>query len=327
MDDTERKLLMLVAMNPRIHSQELADSLGISRQTVQEHMRVLKDKGIFEGMIASLSEYYLNTTLVLVFGKSNAESIDEVLGKLAESDQTHGVTVAGGNYLYVRGLLRSVNELDDYVRFAKLVAEIPVPSVGLIRFGAGIMPDYVDGVGRRESYTELTPLDFKILSSLQHNVRKPTAEIAREVGVSVKTVKRHLDRMISEGSIDFYVPFDLPPGEDMFTLIHVNLREGADNVKVGRRIFSRYPTLTLYVRSFSNLPNLLLCVLCSDKMTEIRKVLGLIAEDEDVLSVIPNLLYHEHVYTTWRDKLPEVEAALSSGAVRTRKQRSRLRRN
>jgi hypothetical protein len=59
-------------------------------------------------------------------------------------------------------------------------------------------------------------------------------------------------------------------------------------------------------------------------MTEIRRVLGLIAEDEDVLSVIPNLLYRERIYTTWRDKLPELHAALSSSETRIRKRRSKL---
>lgn len=325
MDEIERNLLMLIYANPRIHSRELAKSLGISRQTVQERLRILRNKGIFNGMNVAVSEYYLDAVYVNVFGKSNSASIDEVLNRLGESDRTHGVIVAGGNYLYVRGLLRNISELDEYVQFAKRVAEIPEPSVGIIRFDAGIMPEYVDGVGRRERYSELTSLDFKIIASLQHDVRKPSSKIAHEVGASVKTVERHLNRMFSEGSIDVYVPWDTPPGEDMYTLIHVDLKEGVDNVKVGRRIFSRYPHMTLYVRSFGNLPDFLICTFCSDKMTEIRKVLRLIAEDEDVRSVTPNLLYGERLYSTWRDKLPEVQASLASGETRIRKRYSRPR--
>jgi DNA-binding Lrp family transcriptional regulator len=305
MDDIDRKLLMLIAAEPRIHSRELAKRLGISRQTVQQRMQVLTKKGVIKGITAGISDYYLDAVYVLVFGRSNTASIEETLNRLGESEFTHGAIVAGGNFLYVRGLLREISELDSYAQFVKRAAEMPAPTVGMLCFNSTIMPDYVDGVKRKESYKELTPLDLKIVASLKDNARRPVAEIADRIGVSAKTVRRHLEHMISEGSMDFYVPWDLPPGEDMFTLMQVNLGESADKEEVGRRLFAKYPFQTLYIRSFSNLPSFLLCILCSDKMTEMRKVLRLIGEDEDVLAVMPNLLYHERIYTTWRDKLPE----------------------
>jgi len=304
MDDTDRKLLMLIAAEPRIHSRKLAQRLVISRQSVQQRMQVLTKKGVTKGITAGISDFYLDAVYVLVFGRSNAALIEEALNRLGESEFTHGAIVAGGNFIYVRGLLRNISELDSYAEYVKRAAEMSAPTVGILRFDAGIMPDYVDGATRRQSYKELTPLDLKIIASLKGNVRRPIAEIANRVGASAKTVRRHLEHMISEGSMDFYVPWDLLPGEDMFTLMHVNLKEGADKGEVGRRLFAKYPFQTLYIRSFSNLPSFLLCILCSDRMTEIRKVVRMIGEDEDVLATMPNLLYLERTYTTWRGKLP-----------------------
>ena len=319
MDDTDRKLLNLICANPRIHFRELAKRLGISRQAVNHRMQVLTKIGVIQGMIAGISIPYLDAVPVAVFGISRTASIEETLDRLGESEFTRRVVVAGGNYLYVVGFLRNISELDSYVEFVKRAGEMSEPTVGIYCLDDGLSPDYsVDGGGKRkQSYKELSPLDLKIIASLKDNARRPVAEIADKVGASAKTVRRHLEHMISEGSLDFYVPWDLLPGEDMFTLMHVNLKEGADKGEVGRRLFAKYPFQTLYIRSFSNLPSFLLCILCSDRMTEIRKVVRMLGEDEDVLAIMPNLLYIERTYTTWRDKLP---AALTrpSRKARTR---------
>jgi DNA-binding Lrp family transcriptional regulator len=325
MDDTDRRLLIQISADPRIHSRELAKRLGISRQTVQQRMQVLTKNGAIKGITAGISVYYLDAVYVIIFGKSNTASIEETLNRLGESEFTRSAIVAGGNFLYVGGLLRNISELDSYAKFVKRAAEMPAPTVGIYCLDDGIMPEnIVDGGRRKQSYKKLTSLDLKIIASLKDNARRPIAEIADRVGVSAKTVRRHLEGMTSGGSLEFDVPWDLLPGGDMFTLMHVNLREGADKGEVGRRLFSMYPLLNVYIRSFSNLPSFLLCILWSDKMTEMRKVLREIGEDEDVLTVTPNLLYLEHTYATWRDKLPEVQTR-SSEKARTHKLHSRLR--
>jgi len=44
-------------------------------------------------------------------------------------------------------------------------------------------------------YVNLSPLDWKIIHSLNHNARKRNHEITEELRVSPKTVKRRLDRL------------------------------------------------------------------------------------------------------------------------------------
>lgn len=281
--------------------------------------------GVFKNMSATVSLYYLDAVLVMVFGRSKTASIEETLDRLGESEFTSRVAVAGGNFLYVLGFLRDISELDSYLEFVKRAAEMPEPTVGIHCLDAGIMPDFVDGGKRKQSYKELSPLDLKIIASLKDNARRPIAEIADMVGVSAKTVRRHLGDMISEGSVDFDEPWDVTLGADMYTLMHVNLRDDADKAEVGRRMISKYPLNVIYVRSFSNLPGFLFGVLCSDKMTEIRKILGEIGDDKDVQSVTPNLLYIERTYTTaWDSKLPAVGIHPSEKA-RKHRLHSRLR--
>jgi len=259
-------------------------------------------------MIAGISIPYLDAVPVTVFGKSMTASVEKTFDRLGESEFSRRVVVTGGNFLYVVGFLRNISELGSYVEFVKRAAEMPEPTVGINCLDDGLSPDYpVDGVGKRkQSYKELSPLDLKIIASLKDNARRPVADIADMVGASAKTVRRHLENMMSEGSLDLSMPSDLALGGDMFLVTHVNLRDGADKGEVGRRLLSKSPFQDQYMRTFSNLPSLLIWVFWSGKMTEIRKALREVGEDEDVLAVMVNFAFLERIYTTWRDKLPEV---------------------
>ena len=316
MDDTDRKLLILIAVNPRIHFQELAKELGISKQAVHHRIQVLKDTGVIKSPTAAISFPYLNAVPVGIFGRSNAISVEETLDRLGESEFTHRAVVAGGNYVYVMGELRNVSELDGYAEFVKRIARIPEPTVAISCLDDELTPDYfVDGVMKRKpSYKKLSPLDLRIIASLKDDARRLIADVADEVGASAKTVQRHLADMISEGSLELHVPMDLPSGGPILLVMHVNLRDGADKGEVGRRLLSKYPFQDAYVRTYINIPGFLILVFWSDKVPEIRRVLRVVGEDKDVLHVMLNFCYLERLYPTWRDKLLEVRTRSSKKA-------------
>ncbi|MES2154410.1 MAG: winged helix-turn-helix transcriptional regulator [bacterium] len=73
----------------------------------------------------------------------------------------------------------------------------------------------------------LTPLDWRIVQALRADPRATPADLAPIVGVSTRTVKRHLTRMAAEGSL-FLVPILDPSKADgvfLFELL-VYLRDG-----------------------------------------------------------------------------------------------------
>jgi DNA-binding Lrp family transcriptional regulator len=305
MDDIDRKLLLLLYENPRMHNQELEKRLGISRQAIHHRMLGLAKSGVFRTIRPGISFHYVNAVPAAVWGRSRSLSIEETLDRLGGNDFVGRVVVAGGNYLYILGLLRNTSELDGYVEFVKRVAEIPEPTVGLAVMGDEILP-YLIGEKRKQSYKKLSPLDLRIIISLRGNVRRPTAEIAEMLGVSAKTVGRHMNDMISGGILDYDSPWDIPWGEDMLTVVHVSVRGDADKVRVARRLRSMDPIHLVYFRSFSNLPDFLLGLISSNKMSEIRKILAEMHEDEDVVAITPNLVYHERRYDNWAERLPDI---------------------
>lgn len=324
MDDIDRKLLLLLYENPRMHNQELEKRLRISRQTVHYRMLALAKSGVFRAFKPTISAHYLGALPAAVWGRSRTTSVEEVLDRLGRNESVGRADVAGGNYLYIFGLLRDASELDDYVGFVKRAAEIPEPTVGLAVLGDEILPYLSGGEKRRENYKRLSPLDLRIIISLRGNVRRPTTEIAEIIGVSAKTVGRRLNDMTSGGLLDYDSPWDIPLGEDMLTVVHVTVRGAADKVSVARRLRSNDPIHLVYIRSFSNLPDFLLGLISSNKMSEIRKILTEIREDEEVIEATPNLIYHERMYDHWTERLPDIWLRNSTDD-RRRHQRSLVR--
>ena len=303
MDDIDRKLLLLMCENPRMQNREIEKKLGMSRQSIHHRMLALSKSGVFRLMKPGVSIHYIDGVAAAVWGRSKTSSVEETLDKLGESEFVGRVVVAGGNYLYILGCLRNTSELDGYVEFVKRTAEIQEPTIGLAVFSDGILP--YSGEQRMQSYRKLSPLDLRIIISLRGNVRKPVGEIAEMLGVTAKTVSRHLNDMISRGSLDYDIPWDIPLGEDMLTVVHVCLKGDADKVRVARRLISKDPVHLSYFRSFSNLPDFLLGLISSDKMIEIRRMIAVIREDEDVVTITSNLVYYERQYDNWTETLPD----------------------
>lgn len=318
MDDTDRKLLQLISEDPRMPLKELAKRLGISRQTVSRRLQVLTRLGTFKCIKAKISyDYYGDLTFPVVWGISKAASTDDTLDRLGENESTFAAAVLGGGVLLVFGCLTEEFELERYVGSVKQAADMPEATVGLLSYHDGVNFDYwSEGATLSRSCRQLSSLDLKIIASLHDDARKPSKMIADAVGVSTKTVRRHIERMRSEGSLDFRIPVDFPPGESFFTLLFVNLRSGADKVEVGRRILSRYPQRVLIARPFINIPDFIRVLLRSDKMSEIRRIIKEVSEDEDVLSVKPNLIYFWREYeTTWHSKVLRTLARTPGGAA------------
>ncbi len=306
MDEVDRKLVMLMAANPRMHYRDLAGRVGISRQAAHQRVRALVKSGVIKGTTAGISFPYLDAVSVSIFGKCVQTLTEDVFDRLCGSELTRRAIIASDNYLYVVGELRGISELDGYVRFVKRAARMLEPTVGIFCVDEELMPRYpVDGGGRRVSgHKRLSALDLKIISALRDDARRPLAGIAEATGVSAKTVKRHLDEMIAEGALDLHLLADVPTGGDMLFMMRIGLEDGADRLKVGRRLLRICEPLDSYGRTFSNLPGLLIIVFWTGDVLQVRRVLRESYGEEGVGTVMLNFCYFERIYRTWRDGIP-----------------------
>ncbi len=320
MDDTDRKLLILACEDPRMPIQELAKRLGISRQAAHHRTQALAGRGLFKSVRATISNFYLGGVPVAIWGTSFAVPIDGALDDLGKNEFVSRVSVAGGNHMHIFGYLRNISDLSGYVDFVRRTTQMPESTVGLTCYGDGINPMFADaGQPRKDVYKRLSPLDLKIIASLGDDARKPVAEIAAQTGASAKTVRRHIEAMRRDGSLEFEEGWDIPEGEDMVTVIYVNLKKSVDKVDAARRLLRMDPLHFMLLRSFSNLPDILVGLIYSDRMSQVRTILNGIAEDEEVMAVTPNLIYYERAYDDWTIRLPDEYKLKSESSPSPRK--------
>lgn len=282
----------LLMMNSRFSYRDLSDRVGLSVNAVHKRVRDLKDLGIIRAFTANVSLAALKAIGVFIFGSSGVDVTREVHDRLRNNDSTFWVAFAGGSYVYVGAYLQDVSQLEPYVAFVKKEAYVGDPVVGIAN-----SPFTFSKAGR------LSTLDYQIINALRRDSRKPVLDLAEQLGVSVKTARRRLTRMIQEGLIELSLEWYPDASNDVMTIFHVQLRSSADKADVQALLTHKYGPSFFNIVSFSNLPNLLLCWVWTNTMKELRDVMERLQKEEAVESFVPNILYTGYIFETWRDRL------------------------
>lgn len=90
----------------------------------------------------------------------------------------------------------------------------------------------------------LTPLELRIVMALRAQPTAALSAIARQVGISTRTMTRRYTRLLEDWSVWFVPVFDFTAFPVPIVAVTAQLREGADGGAVGRVIREHFP-LTL----------------------------------------------------------------------------------
>ncbi len=311
MDETDIILTKLLLANSRTPYRQLADQFGLSVNAVHKRIQSLKNLGVIHSFNANISHSVLKTISVYIFGKSDANSLSHIHETLGSHECTYWVSVASGNYLYVGAFLQSITDLESYVKFVQNEAKLPDPTVGFLH-SVGASHNSTVGVSQSEDSsdqplsTELTlyPLDYQIIYSLTNNSRKPYSDIAEELGVSAKTIRRRLSRLVDENLIELSLEWYPDKSNDIMTIFHLNRTTSIDKITIDH-IIQKYAPNVIYPIYFSNLPNLILCVVWTNNIKDLRAFQERFEAEQQFDSIVTNILYSGNIYKTWRDDLLE----------------------
>jgi len=297
LDKKDVILSQLLLMNSRLPYRELADKLGLSVNAVHKRIQALIESGIIRTFTAKISLSALNAFGVLVFGKSETQSIDEACRKLGTHDFTYWVGVGGGNQLHIGAYLQNISQLEPYVDYVKKEAQMLDPTVGIIP------PETSLPSLATPRDTILYPLDYQIIYALHKDSRRSISEVSEELRVSAKTARRRLSRMIREGLIELSIQWYPDASNDITALFHLRLKPSADKSKVGSTLVKKYAPNVFFFWLFSNLPNHMVCVVWTSTMKGLKDIRESLEGEGFFESVVPNILYTGHIFDTWRDKL------------------------
>ncbi|UCH90005.1 MAG: winged helix-turn-helix transcriptional regulator [Thermoplasmata archaeon] len=299
MDETDLQLCQLLLINSRVPVRDLADKLNISVQAVHKRVQNLVDNKCIYKYVTLPSEKAWPAMSVHVYGISKTKSMDDALEKLSKNDWVMGVYIGSGNIIYVAGILRNINEVDEFTEFVKKTGEITEPEVG-------IMPP-MTGYGSlipkpSEPPRELSPLDLRIIGSLHSDSRKSVAEIAKELNVSAKTVNRHIEKMIEDELISFTILWYPKHTGDQVTFLHLTFKSDVEkNVEIAK-LMNKYSPRIAFFLPFINIPQRVVAVTWSTSMLDFEQLQKALEGEESIQSTEAHFLYRGGYFDTWRDK-------------------------
>jgi Lrp/AsnC family transcriptional regulator for asnA, asnC and gidA len=289
MDKTDMALCMLLLANSQISYKHLADNLDLSVNAVHKRIQLLIKSGVIRRFTARISLLALGATTVWFFGVSNEPVLQNLNDRLGEHGSIYWLAIAGGNYLLIGAFLKRISELESLVEYLKKEAKMPNPTVGI--------------VGQQYTTKDVTlyPLDLQIIRALKDNSRKPLADVAEELGVSAKTVRRRLSRMITNGLIELSLEWYPDASDDIMTLFHFQLKISSEKSRIDH-LFKEYPSNVLFHMAFSNLPNEIIAVVWTNTMKQLKDIQASFEQAKLFESIIPNVLYTGYIFDTWRDR-------------------------
>ena len=299
LDKNDIVLCQLLLLNSRMSYRELAEKLGLSVTAVHNRIQTLIDMGVIRKFTAGLSIIAQQAIHIFIFGASKTTAIPSLVPKLEKQGSIYWLAVAGGNILYVGAFIKNIAELDGLVKFVKENAEIPEPTVAIT--GSPI-PLALRNL-KLQLQTKLCDLDYKIIRSLKDNSRKPVADIAEEIGVSAKTVRRRLAYMCKNFLIQFTIEWYPDKANDLISIFHVRFKDDA-NPHAADLILQKYYPNALFYWSFSNIPNSYVFMIWTPTSKDLREIREKFERETSIQSVAPNVIYTGYIIPNWRDEIP-----------------------
>jgi len=299
MDKTDVILSMLLLSNSRRSYRELADTLNLSVTAVHNRIQSLVEAGIIRKFTAKLNVFAANALHVLIFGNSKATQLSEVRAKLEKQGSVYWLAVGGGNYLYIGVYLRNVAELESVVNYVKDAAEMPEPIVGITSAPVNLPIAALEKIDKR-----LYKLDYEIIAALKNDSRRATSDIAEELGVSAKTVRRRLNHMIKNYLIELSIDWYPDESNDIMSVFHVRLKPDADKNAVDALTKKYFPNV-MFCWGFSNIPDTYLFFVWTGTTKELREMRERFEAEAAIQSAAPNVIFTGYIFSTWRDQIPQ----------------------
>jgi DNA-binding Lrp family transcriptional regulator len=149
----------------------------------------------------------------------------------------------------------------------------------------------------------LSYTDYRIVQALHDDSRKALADVAEDLGLSPKTVRRRLDAMVANGAVLQTLALLPETSNDLIAIFRISLKRGVGPMQAYPRLVNRYGPRLLSIKPFTNLSNIVLCTIWCRTMTEVKELHRSIEQEPSVESAVLNIVYDTRVFETWIDRV------------------------
>jgi DNA-binding Lrp family transcriptional regulator len=218
MDSTDLDIIRRVGLVPfagaskgpdDVRPAAIARSLGLGLDLVKDRVARMEEGGIIRGYEVYPNLHHLGLEDVTFHAELPREAKERVAKDAMLLDGVVGIYDYVGGHVCMQVLYRSRADLDRKVRLLMTLAGLEQPPAIYMQRK---LP---------EARHKLSHLDWRIVQSLRGRAKRSFSEIADELGVSQRTVRRRVDRMTEHRDIDIVIDFDFGslPGAHAFEII------------------------------------------------------------------------------------------------------------
>jgi len=290
MDDIDLIVFRKLIENCRLTYRELAEITNMSVSAIHKRIYNLVADEVIEAFIARPSLIALKYLVIVTFGISKAKSLDAVREELGQHENITTIVIGSGKFLMIVGLLRDLSELQEYSTYISGTAQYNDPTIGIVNMPYITTPE------------PLTSIDFKILKTLNRDARKPITDIADDVGLSVKTVRKRLDRMRENKLADFTIETSFKAENNLTTVFLIYLNDGTSINSTIQHLNEKYNQNITYILSFSNIPNFLMLYIWTKTAQHSQKIQEEL-QNEGFKDIIPHIFLTVKYFDNWIDQL------------------------
>jgi len=296
LDDLDISILKMLTTNSRRSDHSIARKLQVTTNTVKNRIRNLMEEGVLLGFETHLSATFFNAThcwlSAQLHGGEFQEKIIEELGKI---DKVSFIMPTTENLILIAMDFFNSTDLDNTIQQMSRIKEIT--EINTLIYSSQHLHKKID----------ISPLDWEIIKSIRFNSRKRPSEIAKECGVSTRTVNRRLKKLQDGGVIHHTIALD--PMASRGTIVYgVNVEYDArfprDRV-IGsitssvKNLFNRFVMV--------NSPTVLL-IFFGKRFSDIHTNENAIKAVEGVRSIKTYFCTKVYYFKDWRDELIEKNA-------------------
>ncbi|MFX1354830.1 MAG: winged helix-turn-helix transcriptional regulator [Promethearchaeota archaeon] len=307
MDDKDLELLKLLLFDGRMSYEAIAKKINLTPYLTKRRINELVDLGVIQKFTTNLNFLMFQKsvcyTLADVKEGTDQEDLIISIGKL---DEVTGGAISLQNKMQIihtysndydfKQNLENLMQFEEILNTENFILLIP-PDLGF-------------------KSERLTKTDWKILNSIKDNCRKTDVEIANELGLSSKTVRRRLSYLIENKIIIFMIDLDTSAADFLSYLLIVKFRRiesesPGDQSYYSQIAFNKVTKIVkkyFYVWRIANEEAFIFTVFIN-KLREIDEHVKEIQEVpyvKDIISFIPTKMFY---FRSWIDKLIETNAS------------------
>jgi DNA-binding Lrp family transcriptional regulator len=218
MDELDFKILKIIDNNCRISYSKIAEKLNLSHRKVSQRI-----ESMIELEIIKRFSIHLNYELL---------GLHQYIGLLIFPEEIN-VAQYYKNLQLIPEIIKIWHLLDDTIIISFLIKnslQLEQLVNSILKTGA-ILDDYKEITSHKPLISLFSSTDWRILLFLLNNSRLSNKEIANNIGISAKTVKRRINRMINKNLIHFTLEINFEAITGMVpALVSINANNSSEDV-------------------------------------------------------------------------------------------------